>query len=226
MNKPRRNVYSGPWQRVRKTILERDAYTCQIVGPKCTTTATQVDHIVPVTQGGPWYDPSNLRASCQTCNYALIDRERKETWRGKDTQITLVVGPPYTNKHDTIQTQATPRDLIIDYDQIAGALTIDGSHNQELANVAQTARASIIRALRAGDVNVGRAWILSSNPDAEQMFPYHRVIVVDPGEEQALINVARHFGDGRGVREGQRLVEGWYRARSGTESGSIGSRKW
>ena len=116
--------------------------------------------------------------------------------------------------------------MIIDYDQIAGALTIDGSHNQDLANVAQKARASIIRALRAGDVNVGRAWILSSNPDAEQMFPYHRVIVVDPGEEQALINVAPHFGDGRGVREGQRLVEGWYRARSGTESGSIGSRKW
>ena len=226
MNKPKHPAYRGSWPRVRKAILERDGHQCQIRTNKCTGLATHVDHIIPINQGGQWWEPTNLRASCQTCNYSRIDRERKETWRNKDTQITLVVGPPYTNKRTAIQTHAKPDDLIIDYDEIASALTIDGSHNQQLAQVAQKARASILRGLRAGDIKVGRAWILSSNPDAEQMFPYHRVQVVDPGEEQALINMARHFGDGRGVRDGRRLVEGWYRTRSGAVPGPSGSREW
>lgn len=226
MTKPKHPAYRGAWPRVRKTILERDAHLCQIRSPKCTGHATHVDHIIPTTQGGAWWDPDNLRAACATCNYSRIDRTRQETWRGANTQITLVVGPPYTDKRQPIQRDARPGDLVIDYDEIASALTIDGSHNEELANVAQKARASMIRALRAGDVKVGKAWILSSNPDAEQMFPYHRVVVVDPGIEEALGNAVRHFGDGRGLRDGRRLVESWYRSRIGGAPGPPGSRDW
>jgi hypothetical protein len=226
MGKDTRPEYRGAWPRIRKAILERDNHLCQIVGPRCTTHATHVDHIIPVTQGGPWWEPTNLRASCQNCNLGRVDRERKETWRTKDTHITLVVGPPYTDKRQAIQTHAKPGDLVIDYDEIASALTIDGSHNKDLALVAQKARGSIIRGLRAGDIKVGKAWILSSNPAAEQLFPYHRVVVVDPGLEQAVVNVAGHFGEGRGLRDGRRLVDEWYRARAGAVPPQSGSRDW
>ncbi|MGY6501633.1 MAG: HNH endonuclease [Acidimicrobiales bacterium] len=41
---------------------------CEIRGPGCTTAATHLDHIIPVSQGGAWFDPSNVRPACRTCN--------------------------------------------------------------------------------------------------------------------------------------------------------------
>jgi 5-methylcytosine-specific restriction endonuclease McrA len=72
--------YGGPWPRVRRTILERDDYRCQINGPNCKTHATTVDHIISWQAGGAWYDPANLRAACGPCNYGrtkyvAIDRD-------------------------------------------------------------------------------------------------------------------------------------------------------
>jgi len=67
MRKPQ---YSGKWHSLRKAILVRDKHLCQINAPGCTGRATQVDHIIPVARGGPWHQPSNLRASCSTCNLA------------------------------------------------------------------------------------------------------------------------------------------------------------
>ena len=240
MGKTTRPEYKGRWQTVRKRILERDGHTCQIRTPKCTIHATHVDHIIPVTQGGPWWDPDNLRASCAPCNYSRIDRTRSEQWRTADTHITLVVGPPYTNKRQAIQTHATPNDLIVDYDEIAASLTIDGTKNEGLHRAAESARAAIIRGLRAGDIKVKRAFIISSHPEAEGLFPYHRVMVVDPGIDQARVNAGDGVikgevnKDGHSFRGGSRLkvglVEGWYRARggagAGTSGGRVGSRDW
>ena len=225
MAKPTHPVYRGPWQRIRRTILERDNHTCQIAGPKCTGTATHVDHIIPINQGGPWYDPTNLRATCPTCNYARIDRQRKENWRTAPTHITLIVGPPPTNKHQHL-THATPDDLIIDYDTIASSLTINGTKNQTLHKAAETARAAIIRALRAGDIKVGRAWILSSHPDAETLFPHHKVIVADPGLEAAVAEVRRTVGVGREGDQAVARVQEWYGRRNGSRTPSVGSRQW
>lgn len=74
----RKPWYSGPWKRIRSQILERDGHRCQIRSHGCLGTATEVDHILPVSLGGPWYDPDNLRASCRPCN---LDRNapRKTT---------------------------------------------------------------------------------------------------------------------------------------------------
>ncbi len=60
--------HRGPWQQIRQTILTRDHHTCQIRGTHCTLQATHVDHITSPLEGGAWYDPTNLRATCQQCN--------------------------------------------------------------------------------------------------------------------------------------------------------------
>lgn len=68
---------------MRHPILERDGYACQIRGPRCTGTATTVDHIVPLIQGGARLDPANLRAACLRCNSGKgnADREpRSQRW--------------------------------------------------------------------------------------------------------------------------------------------------
>jgi 5-methylcytosine-specific restriction enzyme A len=64
----RNRVYGFQWRRVRRGVLERDAYICRIRGPKCEGKAGDVDHIIPWQQGGAWYDPANLQAVCRTCH--------------------------------------------------------------------------------------------------------------------------------------------------------------
>jgi 5-methylcytosine-specific restriction protein A len=66
----RKPWYQGPWRKIRLEILERDRHRCQIKGPGCTGEALEVDHILPVSLGGAWWDPENLRASCSRCNNA------------------------------------------------------------------------------------------------------------------------------------------------------------
>lgn len=59
---------SWEWQQLRKLILARDAFRCQIRSSCCRLTATEVDHIEPPIEGGSFWDPANLRASCRPCN--------------------------------------------------------------------------------------------------------------------------------------------------------------
>ena len=102
--------------------------------------------------------------------------------------------------------------------------------------------------LKKGRVKSKRAFIISSNPNAETFFPYHKVVVVDPGIEEArriigaggLADSANqskssfenksdgHFFGGRGANFGvmSRLLEEWYRVRSGSAGADSGSREW
>lgn len=53
---------------LRKQIMERDRYTCQICGKYMPDeVGLQIDHIVPVAKGGKTV-PSNLRVLCNKCN--------------------------------------------------------------------------------------------------------------------------------------------------------------
>jgi 5-methylcytosine-specific restriction endonuclease McrA len=62
-------IYSTPrWRAVRGYVLGRDHHRCQIQGPRCTTVATEVDHIRELDGGGAPFDPANLRAACKPCN--------------------------------------------------------------------------------------------------------------------------------------------------------------
>lgn len=66
-----------PWRRKRASILARDKYQCQCEGCKARgliTMADEVDHIVPICQGGT-DDDSNLRAINTECHKAKTARE-------------------------------------------------------------------------------------------------------------------------------------------------------
>jgi 5-methylcytosine-specific restriction endonuclease McrA len=75
------------WRRLSKAIIARDHGLCQIKGERCTTIATCCDHIVEPDAGGARFAPSNLQASCTSCNaskgarYGNARREpRSERW--------------------------------------------------------------------------------------------------------------------------------------------------
>ena len=69
-------AYDSVWRRTRTQILDRDGHVCQIQLPGCKHTATEVDHIIRLSEGGHRLDPNNLRAACKPCNLA---RQRGRT---------------------------------------------------------------------------------------------------------------------------------------------------
>lgn len=218
---PVSKTYDYQWQQVRKQILA-ERCVCEIRGPKCTGIATEVDHIVPVDAGGARLDPVNLRPACKNCNSGRASSEKaKNGWRRSSTRIVLVAGPPGAGKSTLVRERATERDVVVDYDEIANAfgpaLPHGTSHRHDVTSAARNA---VLTKLRRGEIKAETAWVISTNPNAESMFPYHEVIVVDPGKETVLRQAAAAGRPSYFVR----LIQDWYRAREGMGSGA--SREW
>lgn len=64
-NQPLRSEGAPP--AVRKRVLARDGYLCQLGYAGCTTDAVEVDHIVPVSEHGT-NRMDNLQAVCKECH--------------------------------------------------------------------------------------------------------------------------------------------------------------
>lgn len=112
----------------------------------------------------------------------------------------------------------------MDYDAIQGALGFDGAHNGDhLHGATMAARNGILRALRQGKIDVARAWIISANPRAAEMFPHHKLITINPGKETCK---ARATEQGR-PRTTHRYIDEWYKVQGGeTPAPRDRSRSW
>lgn len=65
---------------VRKQIMDRDNWQCQIKGPNCLGVATEADHRINHASGGS-DDASNGQAVCKPCHDA---KTRQERFRGQE----------------------------------------------------------------------------------------------------------------------------------------------
>jgi len=216
---------TSEWKRVRRRVLDRDGYVCQIRLDGCLTEADQVDHIVPAAAGGEFYDDRNLRACCRRCNSKRARRTKvREGWRRADTVVMLVVGPPGAGKSTYVREQASPRDVVVDYDRIAQALGSPVTHGHANHEAVMAARGAVLRRLRRGELDAPRAWIVSSNPAAEEMFPHHELVVIDPGEDEVL----RRCDEAGRPSRWSGLVRDWYAKRSvSVPDGLVApSREW
>jgi 5-methylcytosine-specific restriction protein A len=80
-------LYDRPeWRRLRKQVLLRDGYLCQIRLSGCRGTATAADHIVSPEDGGAPFDPTNCQAACITCNSTKANEARARRRRTRNTQ--------------------------------------------------------------------------------------------------------------------------------------------
>lgn len=66
---------------MRREILERAGWRCQLQLPGCLGVATEVDHIIRLAHGGPAFDSANLRAACTACNHTREQRRYRRGWR-------------------------------------------------------------------------------------------------------------------------------------------------
>jgi len=59
------------WSVCRSRVLKRDKLTCQNCGAQANAApcvGLDVDHIVPLCEGGKLCDPANLRTLCKACH--------------------------------------------------------------------------------------------------------------------------------------------------------------
>jgi len=61
---------NNSWFWVRKDVLKRDRYTCQICRKRMRKKFLDIDHIMPVRSGGNPFDKENLRTLCKECHRA------------------------------------------------------------------------------------------------------------------------------------------------------------
>lgn len=70
------------WQRLRRQVLRRDGYECQIRLPGCFEEADQVDKIVPASVDPSLaLDEDNCRAACGPCHRKVTARQAAEASR-------------------------------------------------------------------------------------------------------------------------------------------------
>jgi 5-methylcytosine-specific restriction protein A len=71
----RYGMSGSAWQALKLTILKRDEYTCYVCG---LAGADEVDHIIPVGEGGAKRDPSNLGAiHAEPCHEEKSELEKQ-----------------------------------------------------------------------------------------------------------------------------------------------------
>jgi len=73
---PRDHISRRPWRRARAAQLARHP-GCQLTYPGCTTTATEVDHIISIALGGHPTDPANLQSCCDPCHTLKTAQDRR-----------------------------------------------------------------------------------------------------------------------------------------------------
>ena len=80
--------------KIRFEIFKRDRFTCQYCGRKAPHVELQVDHIIPISQGGS-NDFSNLVTSCTDCNLGKLDtnlwdiKDGFGDWWGTEEEYTV-----------------------------------------------------------------------------------------------------------------------------------------
>ena len=74
--------YDWRWHRLRTTYLAAHPLCAHCMAQGRVVPAEEVDHIVPLREGGPRLDRRNLQALCRKCHRRKTARERAGRRRG------------------------------------------------------------------------------------------------------------------------------------------------
>ena len=95
----KRNGSSRQWRTLRQLVLKRDNNTCYYCG---IPTATTVDHLTPVDQGGN-NSITNLVAACSYCNNSKGNRTEEEYLRYRNKRYIKQMNANKENNNDFLE---------------------------------------------------------------------------------------------------------------------------
>ena len=82
-----RKIYrSARWRTIREFVLARDGFACN----RCNRrSGLEVDHRLPISQGGHPWDPANLQVLCRGHHITKTKEEREIRYRKDDERDAL-----------------------------------------------------------------------------------------------------------------------------------------
>jgi len=178
---------------LRLTIYAQTGNRCALNLKGCTGQATQLDHITPPNQGGPWFDPHNLRGVCAHCN----NKRTKPNHNNKQDMghITIVTGPSGAGKTTYTRTHKQAGDTVIDFDELAKALgsttttrtpTGRWEHPAHIRWVAYAAWKAALN--KAVTQRRHKTWLIHAQPRAATLTDYRQrgatIITINPTTHQ------------------------------------------
>lgn len=69
--------YDATWRRLRGAVLAAEPRCVRCLAAGRVRLATEVDHIVPLDQGGARLDPENLQPLCHSCHVQKTAEDRR-----------------------------------------------------------------------------------------------------------------------------------------------------
>lgn len=114
------NTGSKQWRQIRKQILRRDEYTCQI----CGSHGDQVDHKDGDSHNN---EPSNLWTLCIGCHSkkTMLEQQGIDRFEGlipRSARLIVVCGPPGSGKSDYVRSHTSAGDVVVDPEIISRQL--------------------------------------------------------------------------------------------------------
>ncbi len=147
INRPVRAKRESIPTRLRFKVLERDAYTCQYCGRSAPDVLLEVDHIVPVAEGGA-DDEGNLRASCGDCNRGKSDTLSQVGLQEQEQEIEQE--QEQKKEKETVSEATPPRPAAPHRNGVAAVFARFKEHGHDRSRLSESRKKLISARLRDG----------------------------------------------------------------------------
>lgn len=166
-DKTTKGIYhSKEWTAVRNAYIQQHPICEDCLTRDQYTTATEVHHIKPLSDGGDPYDTHNLRSLCHAC-HMQTHGFKDNTQRQRETIINVVYGAPCSGKTSFVNERFKYGDLIFDFDVILSAMSNTPVHSlacQGHVDAVLAMRSALISHITDRICTVPCVWIIITDP--------------------------------------------------------------
>ena len=166
-DKNTRDIYhSKEWTATRKAYISQHPICEDCLTRGQYTTATEVHHIKPLSDGGDLYDTHNLRSLCHAC-HMQTHGFKDNTKRQRETVINVVYGALCSGKTTFVNKRFKHGDLIFDFDVILSVMSNTPVHSlacQGHVDAVLAMRSALISHITDRICNVPCVWIIITDP--------------------------------------------------------------
>ena len=166
-DKTTKSIYhSKEWTAVRNAYISQHPICEDCLTRDQYTTATEVHHIKPLSDGGDPYDTHNLRSLCHAC-HMQVHGFKDNTQRPRETIINVVYGAPCSGKTTFVNERFKYGDLIFDFDVILSAMSNTPVHSlacQGHVDAVLAMRSALISHITDRICTVPCVWIIITDP--------------------------------------------------------------